>query len=180
MLGFLFFIFLQFQSIERDFASIQSFKAEFEQIYSYSGSKEEMKEKGIVYFKKPSLFRWEYIEPERKIFILNGVEVLTYIPDEGLIQRERITGDMMDIFSILTEGKLSDFFSMKEKDCSSAQCVVLFPKEKRDFNSVEIKYLKEEIKEIIIKFDYSENKIILKKFLKNVKISDKIFTLEDI
>ncbi len=170
----------QFQLIEKDFASIQSFKAEFEQIYLYKGNKEEIREKGIVYFKKPSLFRWEYIEPERKIFILNGLEILTYIPDEELIQRERIPDEMMDIFSILTEGRLSDFFNFKEKECSPGQCIVLFPKERRDFNSVEIKYSKNRIKEITIKFDYSENKIILKKFLKNIKIPVKIFTIEGI
>lgn len=180
MLGFLFLIFFQFQLIEKDFVSIQSFKAEFEQIYSYTGSKEQIKEKGIIYFKKPSFFRWEYTEPERKIFILKGDEILTFLPDEGLIQKERITDEMIDIFSILTEGKVSDYFDIKEKDCLPLMCTILFPKQTRDFNSIELRYSKDGLKEIVIKFDSSENRIILKKFLKNIKISERIFTVEDI
>lgn len=179
MFWFLFLIFFQFQSIEKDFSSLQSFKAEFEQVYSYTGSKEQIREKGIIYFKKPSLFRWEYTEPERKIFILKGNEILTFLPDEGLIQKERITDEMLDIFSILTEGKVSDYFDINEKDCLPLRCTILFPKQTRDFNSIELRYSKEGLKEIVIKFDSSENRIILKKFLKNIKISEKIFSVED-
>jgi len=177
---FLLSLLFQFQLIEKDFISINSFKAEFEQIYSYTGGKEQIKERGLIYFKKPSLFRWEYKEPEKKIFILKGDEILTFFPEEGLIQRERVTDDMIEIFSILTGGKISDYFDLKEKDCSPMQCTILYPKQRRDFNSIEIKYFKGEIKEIIVKFDYSENRIILKKFLKNIKIPPQIFNLEDI
>lgn len=180
MLGLLFSFFFQFQLIEGDFASLQSFKAEFEQIFSYTGNKEQIREKGVVYFKRPSLFRWEYKEPERKIFILKGNEILTFLPDEGLIQKEKITNEMMDIFSILTEGKIFEYFEIKERNCLPLKCAILFPKQTRDFNSIEIRYSKEGLKEIIIKFDSSENRIILRKFLKNIKVSSKIFTIEDL
>ncbi len=180
MILFFLSLFFQFQLIEKNFISINSFKAEFEQIYSYNSGKEQIRERGFIYFKKPSLFRWEYTEPERKIFILKGDEILTFLPDEGLIQREKIPDDMIEIFSILTEGKILDYFQLKEKDCSEMQCVTLFPKEKRDFNFIEIKYFEGEIKEITFKFDYSENRIILRKFIKNAKIPPQIFNLEDI
>lgn len=179
MLVFLFFIFFQFQSIEKELASLQSFKAEFEQIFSYTGSKEQIREKGKIYFKKPSLFRWEYTEPEKKIFILKGDEIITFIPDEGIVKRETIPDDMIDILSLVITGKVSEDFDIKEKDCLPAQCFVLFPKKLRDFNSVEIMYFRNELKEIIVKFDYSENKIIFKNFLKNTKIPEKIFNFEN-
>lgn len=179
MLIFLFTILFQFQSIEKYFASLQSFKAEFEQIFSYTGSKEQIREKGKIYFKKPSFFRWEYTEPEKKIFILKGNEIITFIPEEGIVRRETISDDIIDILSLVITGKVSEEFDIKEKDCSPAQCFVLFPKKLRDFNCVEIKYFRNELKEITVKFDYSENRIIFKNFLKNAKISEKIFNFED-
>lgn len=180
MVTFLLWVLFQFQVIEKEFESLHSFKAEFEQIYSYKGSKEEIKEKGVIYFKKPSLFRWEYKEPERKIFILRGDEIITFFPQEDIIKREKLTDDMMDIFSILTKGKISEQFDIKEKVCPQGKCFLLFPKKLMDFNSVEIKYFKRELKEIIVEFDYSENRIILKKFLRNIKLPEEIFFLENL
>ncbi len=177
MISLILAIFFQFQLIEKDFLEIKSFKAEFEQIYDY-GSGEKIREKGLIYFNKPSLFRWEYTEPERKIFIVKGDEFFTYLPEDGIIQKEKITDNMVNVLSILTEGKLSEFFDLKEKECPPHSCVLLYPKERKEFNYIEIRYSEREIKEVSIKFDNSENRIILKKLKKNIIIPSDIFSLE--
>ncbi|MGQ9618271.1 MAG: LolA family protein [Candidatus Aminicenantia bacterium] len=173
-------ILFQFQGLEKEFSNLRSFRAEFEQIYQYAGARDKLKEKGIVYFKKPSSFRWEYREPERKIFIIKGEELITKIPEEGIIQRERLQDDIFDIFSILMEGKISPFFETKEKSCPPDQCLILIPKESRDFNSIEVRFSKGDLKEIFIRFDYAENRIILKSIERNLYIPPVLFSLEDL
>jgi outer membrane lipoprotein carrier protein len=41
-----------------------------------------MVEKGIVYFRKGGLMRWEYKQPEDKVFISDGVFYYYYVPQD--------------------------------------------------------------------------------------------------
>ena len=49
-------------------------------------------EKGRFFLKKPSMMRWEYEEPERKLAITDGVVTWFYLPAEKEVHRGRVQG----------------------------------------------------------------------------------------
>jgi outer membrane lipoprotein carrier protein len=58
--------------VQAFYEKTKDFKASFTQVYFHKVYKREMKSKGLVYFKKPGLMRWEYTEPEPKLFVGDG------------------------------------------------------------------------------------------------------------
>lgn len=67
--------------LQEKYHSMEAFKADFVQTYQskrFSGS--QMSEKGVVYLKKGGLMKWEYREPEKKIFISDGLMYFYYVP----------------------------------------------------------------------------------------------------
>jgi outer membrane lipoprotein carrier protein len=62
---------------------MESLKANFSQSYQskrFSGGG--MAEKGVVYLKKGGLMKWEYREPEKKIFVSDGLFYFYYVPED--------------------------------------------------------------------------------------------------
>ncbi|NIM91892.1 MAG: hypothetical protein GTO17_13200 [Candidatus Aminicenantes bacterium] len=68
---------------EKRLVSLKSIKADFEQIYYSVSVTTPLKEKGKFTFKKPDLMKWEYREPEEKIFLYKKGSFLFYIPEDN-------------------------------------------------------------------------------------------------
>ena len=69
--------------IEKRLLSLESIKADFEQIYYSVSVTTPLKEKGKFTFKKPDLMKWEYREPEEKVFLYKKGNFLFYIPEDN-------------------------------------------------------------------------------------------------
>jgi len=54
---------------EKKLFSLSSIKADFEQIYYSVSITTPLREKGEFTLKKPDLMKWEYREPEEKVFL---------------------------------------------------------------------------------------------------------------
>jgi len=67
---------------EKTIYSLRSIQAKFEQTYYSSTVSTPLKERGDFHFKKPALMKWEYKDPEKKIYLLKDGFFWEYIPEE--------------------------------------------------------------------------------------------------
>src|SRR5687767_8997667 len=68
------------QALQRKYDSIKDFSADFVHTYQGGVLKRRLTERGRVVIKKPGRMRWDYTEPERKLFVSDGRRVYFYIP----------------------------------------------------------------------------------------------------
>lgn len=70
------------QKMQSRYETLGSLKANFTQTYESRRFSDQLMEKGIVYFRKGGLMRWEYKEPEDKIFVSDGIFYYYYVPQD--------------------------------------------------------------------------------------------------
>jgi len=66
--------------VESAYQDVESFSADFVQAFSSRGVSST--ETGRVLMKRPGYMRWEYLAPERKLFIADGKKTWFYLEDE--------------------------------------------------------------------------------------------------
>jgi outer membrane lipoprotein carrier protein len=64
--------------LERRYASVETAAGHFRQTYRAPGV--EQVESGVFWLKKPVYMRWEYREPEEKLFVTDGREAFLHVP----------------------------------------------------------------------------------------------------
>ena len=79
--------------LEQRLQTLRSFQADFDQFYHSASQTAPLHEKGRFFLQRPSRMRWEYIEPEAKVFLYQeGIFEQYYAEDNQLI-RSRLTGE---------------------------------------------------------------------------------------
>jgi outer membrane lipoprotein carrier protein len=68
------------EKIQANLDKISNFSASFSQVYRESKTRLESKSEGVVKFKKPGLMRWDYTNPSKKSFIVDGKSLWIYQP----------------------------------------------------------------------------------------------------
>src|SRR5437762_1021827 len=68
--------------LQRKYASIRDFSADFVHAYQGGVLKKQITERGHVLVKKPGKMRWEYVAPEEKVFVSDGVKMYSYLPQD--------------------------------------------------------------------------------------------------
>lgn len=76
-------------AIQRRYAQVEVVQADFRQTYRAPGM--DQTESGVVFLKKPGLMRWEYREPESKLFIADGRETWLYTPRDRQVMVRRFS-----------------------------------------------------------------------------------------
>ncbi|MBP1595150.1 MAG: outer rane lipoprotein carrier protein LolA [Acidobacteria bacterium] len=77
------------EGLQKRYATVTSLRAEFQQHYRGPGI--DQKESGTVFLKKPGLMRWEYRDPEIKLFVADGRDTYLYVPADRQVQVRRVT-----------------------------------------------------------------------------------------
>jgi outer membrane lipoprotein carrier protein len=92
------------RNIEKAFASLRSLQAEFEQSYYSASLATPLLEKGRLFLQKPDLMRWEYLEPERNIYLYKEGVSLAYFPEDNQLFRHALSPEEKDwaVFSLLS------------------------------------------------------------------------------
>src|SRR4030042_5636059 len=111
-------------NIEKAFASLRSLRADFEQSYYSASMATPLLEKGKLYLQKPDLMRWEYLEPERNIFIYKEGVSLAYFPENNQLYRHALSPEEKDwaIFSLLTgRAKIADTYNIEPAEFPSGR-----------------------------------------------------------
>ena len=71
--------------VERHYDAIDDFEADFTQRYERRFLRKTIEESGRVSVKKPGRMRWEYLQPEEKLFVTDGASSYFYIPAENQV-----------------------------------------------------------------------------------------------
>lgn len=72
-------------------SAMKPFRADFVQ-QVYYGEELTVEEKGTLVFANPRLIRWTYLDPERKVFLLDGERYSFYEPEAGQLTRGSMSG----------------------------------------------------------------------------------------
>jgi outer membrane lipoprotein-sorting protein len=70
------------QRLEQRLLSLQTLQADFQQTYYSSTVSTPLMEKGRVYIRRPGWMRFEYQDPEKKIFLIKGNIYQEYWPED--------------------------------------------------------------------------------------------------
>ena len=79
--------------LQRRYSAINTMMGSFEQTYRAPGI--DQVESGIFSLKKPGLMRWEYRNPEEKLFIADGRETHLYVPADRQVTVQSFTTEEM-------------------------------------------------------------------------------------
>lgn len=74
------------RGVENKYNRLKTMRLRFEQIYSQGGRQNRQvlrREEGTLYLRKPGQMRWEYEEPEPKLFLTDGRQLTLYVPAEN-------------------------------------------------------------------------------------------------
>lgn len=67
------------KNIEERYNSVRTLEMDFEQTYT-APNKARRTESGRLFLRKPGRMRWEYVKPDGKLFVSNGVDYWYYSP----------------------------------------------------------------------------------------------------
>lgn len=70
------------QALQRRYEAVKAFSADFVHTYRGGVLDTQLTERGRLVVKKPGRIRWEYLAPEKKLFVSDGLKVYFYIPDD--------------------------------------------------------------------------------------------------
>ena len=70
---------------ESSYHAVRTIRADFTQTYVSGGRTRT--ESGVVYFARGGLMRWDYRQPEPKLFLSDGKTLMLYIPEEKQLNR---------------------------------------------------------------------------------------------
>lgn len=74
--------------VQSSYHDVKAIRADFTQTYDAGGGTRV--ESGTVVFARGGRMRWDYREPEKKVFLSNKKEVLLYLPEEGQFNRSSV------------------------------------------------------------------------------------------
>jgi len=72
-------------ALQAKYDRIRDFTADFTQQYESGVLKRKMSEKGRVQVKKPGKMRWDYTEPEKKVFVSDGSQIYLHVPADNQV-----------------------------------------------------------------------------------------------
>ncbi|HEY7680987.1 MAG TPA: outer membrane lipoprotein carrier protein LolA [Terriglobia bacterium] len=76
------------RGVESKYNRMKSMKAHFQQIFR-QGS-QVRREEGMLYLSKPGKMRWEYENPEPKLFLTDGKRLILFVPSENRVMESAI------------------------------------------------------------------------------------------
>ena len=69
-------------ALQRKYDGIKDFAADFTHVYQGGVLRKQITERGHLLVKKPGKMRWDYVAPEPKQFVSDGVKMYSYIPED--------------------------------------------------------------------------------------------------
>lgn len=94
------------REVQQRYDTIRDFTAKFLHTYQGGVLRKTVAEKGTVEIKKPGRMRWEYTDPEKKLFVSDGSQIYSYIPaDRQVIVSPMPTSDQATTAALFLTGK---------------------------------------------------------------------------
>jgi outer membrane lipoprotein carrier protein len=93
-------------ALQRKYDGIKDFSADFVHAYQGGVLKQKLTERGRLLIKKPGKMRWDYISPEQKEFVSDGLKLYSYLPaDKQVIVSSIPQGDDAATPALFLAGK---------------------------------------------------------------------------
>src|SRR5438105_4594982 len=131
------------QGVESSFARMKDFSSDFTQIFEDSLNRKQQ-ESGHLYLMRPRMMRWEYKDPEDKLFISDGKTVYFYVPADHQVNKEAVKNsfdDRIPLMFLLGQSNLRNEFTRFELLSTKpffegTKVVRMYPKNKSDLQEV--------------------------------------------
>lgn len=81
------------QALQKKYATVRDFSADFVQTYKGGVVKRQLTEKGRMLIRKPGKMRWEYDTPEKKLFVSDGLKMYYYVPADKQVTVNTVPPD---------------------------------------------------------------------------------------
>lgn len=170
--------------MQRRYASVETISGSFR--LTYSDQSIEQAESGEFWLKKPALMRWEYRDPEEKLFVADGRETFFYVPLDKQVTVQSFTAEelMSTPLKFLLGGQdigegflIEPVYEFGDKS-GGTQIVRLIPKSEAEYSFLilEIDGKSHDLRRLTIR-EHSGNNLeyFLTDLKTNVKVSDKKF-----
>jgi outer membrane lipoprotein carrier protein len=76
-------------AVENHYNRAQSLKLDFSETYTVARRPAQI-ERGVLFLRKPGKMRWDYAAPAGKVFVSDGKNVFTYIPDRHRLEKSKL------------------------------------------------------------------------------------------
>jgi len=175
--------------VENRLRSCETFQAEFEQYYYSSTVSVPLHEKGRLFFKKPGMMKWEYQEPEEKVFLIKDGIFWDYNKEEEQLIKYNIAEERQnsEVIALLSgQMKILDTYDVQYSpfptENNDSKQLRLTPRDEEYADSFLLLEIDEKTWFIlkIISFDWTGNKteFHFQKFGTNVSFDDDTFELK--
>jgi len=93
-------------TLQKKYDGVKDFSADFVHAYEGGVLRKQITERGKLQVKKPGKMRWEYIAPEEKLFVSDGVKMYSYIKqDKQVIVSDVPAADQATTPTLFLAGK---------------------------------------------------------------------------
>ena len=111
--------------------TIRDFTAKFTQTYRSGALGRAIVESGTVKVKRPSRMLFQYVAPDKKLFVADGDSYYFYVPRDKQVMVQNQRGDKRATARILAEGRLLDHFKCVGEEADTlGRKLILAPIEK--------------------------------------------------
>jgi outer membrane lipoprotein carrier protein len=94
------------RSVQMHYDGVRDFSADFVHAYVGGAFGQQVTERGSVLIKKPGKMRWTYTNPERKLFVSDGVKLYSYVPEDRQVTISSVpAGDDTSTPALFLAGK---------------------------------------------------------------------------
>jgi outer membrane lipoprotein carrier protein len=162
--------------------TIRDFTAKFTQTYRSGALGRAIVETGTLRVKRPSRMLFEYLTPDKKLFIADGESYYFYVPRDRQVMVQNQRGDRRATARILAEGRLLEHFRSagEEKDALGRK-LVLTPLEK-DANVTRIAVVLDgQLRLLALEIQDAEgstSRMVFEGFRENVGLKDSEFRFD--
>lgn len=130
-------------NLERALKAAGTLRARFEQLHYSMSVSAPLREKGELFLQKPDLMRWEYKDPQDKVFLYKKGVLEMYLAEEKQLTRSRVAKEALesDIFGIFL-GMMSfrDAYIVEDSpfptDATRVTQVKLTPRTEGDYSHI--------------------------------------------
>jgi outer membrane lipoprotein carrier protein len=81
------------RELQQKYDTVRDFSADFVHTYRGGVLRQTATERGKLIVKKPGKMRWEYREPERKLFVSDGRKLYSYVPEDRQVLVSDVPAD---------------------------------------------------------------------------------------
>ena len=162
--------------------TVRDFTAKFTQTYRSGALGRAIVETGTVKVKRPSRMLFEYVTPDRKLFVADGETYYFYVPRDKQVMIQNQRGDKRATARILAEGRLLEHFKcVGEETDALGRKLILTPLEK-DANVTRISVvLDAQLRLMALEIQDAEgstSRMVFDGFRENVGLKDSEFRFE--